>query len=54
MIEGIGRGNQSDGVVIVSGNAVAMPWIDRVPAVSGLGSRAPEAGNALTDVVFEP
>ena len=44
--------NPNLAVVIVSGNAVAMPWIDRVPAVLEAWFSGSEAGNALADVVF--
>lgn len=38
-------------VVIVSGNAVAMPWLDKVPAVVETWYLGSEAGNALAEVL---
>ncbi len=38
-------------VVNISGNAVAMPWIDRVPAVVQGWYLGSEAGNSLADVL---
>ena len=52
MIEALAGANPNLAVVIVSGNAVAMPWIDRVPAVLEAWFSGSEAGNALADVVF--
>lgn len=48
----LAEANPNLAVVIVSGNAVAMPWIDRVPAVLEAWFSGSEAGNALADVVF--
>ena len=52
VIEALAGANPNLAVVIVSGNAVAMPWIDRVPAVLEAWFSGSEAGNALADVVF--
>lgn len=52
MIGALAEANPNLAVVIVSGNAVAMPWIDRVPAVLEAWFSGSEAGNALADVVF--
>ncbi len=38
-------------VILFSGNAVAMPWIDRVPAVLQGWYLGSESGHALTDVL---
>jgi beta-glucosidase len=38
-------------VVLVSGNAVAMPWINEVPAVLQAWHLGSEAGNALASVI---
>lgn len=51
LIENLLKANKKTAVVLLSGNAVAMPWLNNVPAlVQGwyLGS---EAGNALADVL---
>lgn len=52
VIGALAEANPSLAVVLVSGNAVAMPWIDRVPAVLEAWFAGSEAGNALADVVF--
>lgn len=52
VIEALAEANPNLAVVIVSGNAVAMPWIERVPAVLEAWFSGSEAGNALADVVF--
>ena len=51
VIGALAEANPNLAVVIVSGNAVAMPWIDRVPAVLEAWFSGSEAGNALADVV---
>jgi len=50
VIGALAEANPNLAVVIVSGNAVAMPWIDRVPAVLEAWFSGSEAGNALADV----
>ena len=52
VIEALAAANPRLAVVLVSGNAVAMPWVDRVPAVLEAWFSGSEAGNALADVVF--
>ena len=52
VIGALAEANPNLAVVIVSGNAVAMPWIDRVPAVLEAWFSGSEAGNALADVLF--
>ena len=52
VIGALAEANPNLAVVMVSGNAVAMPWIDRVPAVLEAWFSGSEAGNALADVVF--
>jgi beta-glucosidase len=43
--------NKNVVVVLVSGNAVAMPWVDRVPAIVQAWYLGSEAGNALVSVL---
>lgn len=43
--------NRNTAVVLLSGNAVAMPWIDHVPAVVQGWYLGSEAGNALADII---
>ena len=52
VIGALAEANPNLAVVFVSGNAVAMPWIDRVPAVLEVWYSGSEAGNALADVLF--
>lgn len=52
VIEALAAANPNLTVVLVTGNAVAMPWIDRVPAVVQAWFSGSEAGNALADVLF--
>ncbi|MDE6862010.1 MAG: glycoside hydrolase family 3 C-terminal domain-containing protein, partial [Alistipes sp.] len=52
VIEALADVNDRLAVVLVSGNAVAMPWIGRVPAVVEAWYLGSEAGNALADVLF--
>ncbi len=52
VIEALAEANPNLAVVIISGNAVAMPWIGRVPAVLEAWFSGSETGNALADVVF--
>lgn len=51
VIEALAAANPNLTVVIVSGNAVAMPWIDSVPAVVEAWYGGSEAGNALADIL---
>ncbi len=52
VIEALAGVNPRLAVVLVSGNAVAMPWIDQVPTVLQAWFSGSETGNALADVVF--
>ena len=52
VIEALAAVNPNLAVVIVSGNAVAMPWVDKVNAVVEAWYGGSEAGNALADVLF--
>ncbi|MDR2890340.1 MAG: glycoside hydrolase family 3 C-terminal domain-containing protein [Alistipes sp.] len=51
LIEALVAANPRTAVVIVSGNAVEMPWLDRVPAVVQGWFLGSEAGNALAAVL---
>ena len=52
VISALAAVNPSLAVVIVSGNAVAMPWVDDVNAIVEAWYGGSEAGNALADVLF--
>lgn len=51
LIEKLAAANSRIIVVLVSGNAVAMPWIDKVPAVVEAWYGGSEAGNAIAAVL---
>ncbi|MGM9736522.1 MAG: glycoside hydrolase family 3 C-terminal domain-containing protein [Candidatus Cryptobacteroides sp.] len=52
VIEALASVNPNLAVVVVSGNAVAMPWVDKVNAIVEAWYGGSEAGNALADVLF--
>ena len=52
LIEELLRANKNLVVVNMSGNAVAMPWAERVPAIMQAWYMGSEGGNALADVLF--
>ncbi len=52
VIEAIAAVNKNIVFVNISGNAVAMPWLDKVPAVLQAWFLGSEAGNAIADVLF--
>ncbi|MEH0153289.1 glycoside hydrolase family 3 C-terminal domain-containing protein [Limibacter armeniacum] len=43
--------NPNMGMILVSGNAVSMPWLSKVPAVMQAWYLGSEAGNAIADVI---
>lgn len=51
VIEALAEANSNLIVVNVSGNAVAMPWVDKVPAVLQAWFIGSEAGHAIADVL---
>lgn len=51
LIESLLKVNKNTSVVLLSGNAVAMPWLNQVPAVIQGWYLGSEAGNALADVI---
>lgn len=52
VIEALAEVNPNLAVVIVSGNAVAMPWVDKVNAIVEAWYCGSQAGVALADVIF--
>ena len=52
LISELAKVNPNMTVVIISGNAVAMPWIDKVPSVLLGWYGGSEAGRAIADVLF--
>ncbi len=51
VIRALAKANKNFAVVFVSGNAVAMPWINEVPAIVQGWYLGSEAGNALASVL---
>ncbi|MDR0619370.1 MAG: glycoside hydrolase family 3 C-terminal domain-containing protein [Bacteroidales bacterium] len=52
LIAALVKANPRTAVVIISGNAVAMPWVSQVPAIVEAWYSGSEAGNALARVLF--
>lgn len=52
LIEALAKANPRLVVVNISGNAVAMPWVKKVPAIVQAWYLGSEAGHALADVLF--
>ena len=52
LISALAKVNKNMIVVIISGNAVAMPWIDEVPSVLLGWYGGSEGGRAIADVLF--
>lgn len=52
VITALAKANPNLVVVNISGNAVAMPWADKVPAIVQAWFIGSEAGNAIADVIF--
>ena len=52
LIKALSQVNKNMTVVILSGNAVAMPWIDEVPSVLLGWYGGSEGGRAIADVLF--
>lgn len=52
LIEALASANPALAVVIISGDGVAMPWVDKVPSVVQGWYCGSEAGHALADVIF--
>ncbi len=51
LIESIQKVNKNIVVVLLSGNAVDMPWLSKIPAVVQTWYLGSEAGNAIADIV---
>lgn len=52
VITALAAANPNFVVVNVSGNAVAMPWVSKVPAIVQAWFLGSEAGNSIADVIF--
>jgi len=51
LIEALLNVNKNTAVILLSGNAVSMPWVNKVPAIIQGWYLGSEAGNALADVI---
>lgn len=52
VIEALAAANPNTVVVNISGNAVAMPWVKKVPSIVQAWYLGSEAGNGIADVLF--
>ena len=52
VIEALSAANPRLAVLLVSGNAVSMPWLDSAPAIAQVWYGGSEAGHGIADVVF--
>ncbi|MDR1552237.1 MAG: glycoside hydrolase family 3 C-terminal domain-containing protein [Prevotellaceae bacterium] len=52
LISNLIKANPKTIVIIISGNAVAMPWVNQAPAIIEAWYNGTEAGNALASVLF--
>lgn len=52
VIEALAAANHNLAVCLVSGNAVAMPWIGQVRSIAQCWFCGSEAGNSIADVIF--
>lgn len=51
LIDALLKANKNTAVILLSGNAVAMPWVDKVSAIMQGWYLGSEAGNAMADVI---
>ena len=51
LIEELKKANTKVGVVLVSGNAVSMPWIDNIDGILQVWYLGSEGGNAIADII---
>lgn len=52
VIEALVAANPNLAVCLISGNAVAMPWVNQVPAITQCWFCGSQAGNSIADVLF--
>ncbi len=52
LISALAESNPNLAVVIISGGAVAMPWVKKVPGIMEAWYEGSSAGNAIADVLF--
>lgn len=52
VIEALAEANKNFVVINISGNAVAMPWVEKVPSIMQGWFLGSESGNALAKVIF--
>ena len=52
LISALAKANSNLAVIILSGNAYAMPWLSQVPALVQAWFNGSETGHALADVLF--
>lgn len=52
LISALAKVNKNVAVIIISGNAIAMPWVNEVPAILEAWYSGSSAGNALASILF--
>ncbi|MDR2293504.1 MAG: glycoside hydrolase family 3 C-terminal domain-containing protein [Prevotellaceae bacterium] len=52
LIASLVKANPKTAIIIISGNAVAMPWINQAPSIIEAWYNGTEAGNAIASVLF--
>ena len=52
LIDELTKVNANVSVILIAGNAVAMPWVDRISSIVMAWYNGTEAGNALASVLF--
>lgn len=52
LIAALAQANKNLAVVLISGNAVAMPWVNEVPSILEAWYGGSQAGNSIADVLF--
>lgn len=52
LLDALSKVNENIVVVLVSGNAVEMPWVDNVKSIMQAWYCGSEAGNAIADILF--
>ncbi|KQM99197.1 hypothetical protein ASE85_10785 [Sphingobium sp. Leaf26] len=52
LVEAVAAANRHTIVVIQSGNPIAMPWVDKVPAILAAWYPGQQGGEAIADILF--
>jgi beta-glucosidase len=52
VISSLAKANKNLAVVLITGNAVSMPWVKEVPSILQTWYLGSEAGNALASILL--